>query len=175
MDAGTAILTADRVADSTTTTTAATTANQGPSRYPATHMSPVKVTVACGLMALLISACGIPTKPLAGTAHLGQQTGNHGIVDDPRMPQVKCLRSDKLPFRQYYADGVQHLPAIQVGSLPQGPTIIFYPTNGIAQGLQIMGQDAGAEVIGSLLVYPNQSGQTVLTKVEACASIGVKG
>jgi len=138
-------------------------------------MSPVKVAVACGLMALLISACGIPTKPLAGTPHLRSYAGFHGLVDDPRIPQVKCLRSDKLPFRQYYADGVQRLPAIQVGSLPQGPTMIFYPTNGIAQGLQIMGQDAGAEVIGSLLVYPNESGHKVLTKVEACAAIGVKG
>jgi hypothetical protein len=138
-------------------------------------MSPVKVAVACGLMALLISACGIPTKPLAGTAHLGQQAGNHAVVDDPRIPQVKCLRGDKLPFREYYADGVQHLPAIQVGTLPQGPTIIFYPTNGIAQGLQIMGQDAGAEVIGSLLVYPNNATSTVLKQVEACAAIGVKG
>lgn len=138
-------------------------------------MSVVKVAVACGLMALLIGACGIPTKPMAGTAHLSQQAGNHGVVDDPRIPQVKCLRSDKLQFREYFAGGVQHLPAIQVGSLPQGPTVVFYPTNGIAQGLQIMGQDAGAEVIGSLLVYPNQSRRTVLTKVEACAAIGVKG
>ena len=138
-------------------------------------MSPVKVAVACGLMALLISACGIPPKPLAGTAHLRHYAGFYGLVDDPRIPQVKCLRSDKLRFREYYADGLQHLPAIQVGSRPHGPTMIFYPTDGIAQGLQIMGQDAGAEVIGALLVYPNQSGSTVLKKVEACASIGVKG
>jgi hypothetical protein len=138
-------------------------------------MSPAKVAVACGLMALLISACGIPPKPVAGTAHLRHYAGWYGLTDDPRKPQVSCLKSDKLPFHEYYADGVQHLPAIQVGSLPQGPTIIFYPTAGIAQGLQIMGQDAGAEVIGSLLVYPNQSGSQVLKQVEACASIGVKG
>ena|SRR5579875_665490 len=138
-------------------------------------MSPAKVAVACGLMALLISACGIPPKPVAGTAHLRKQPGFYGLVDDPRIPQVKCLRSDKLPFHQYYADGRQHLPAIQVESRPQGPTIIFYPTAGVAQGLQIMGQEAGAEVIGSLLVYPNQAGHKVLTKVESCAAIGVKG
>lgn len=138
-------------------------------------MTPVKVAVACGLMALLISACGIQSKPMAGTAHLGHQAGNHGIVDDPRLPQVRCLRSDKLSFREYYADGLQHLPAIQVGSRPTGPTMIFYPTAGIAQGLQIMGKDAGAEVIGSLLVYPNQAHHRELTKVEACAAIGVKG
>ena len=143
--------------------------------YPATHMSPAKVAVACGLMALLISACGIPVKPQAGTAHLRQHAGFYGITDDPRKPQVTCLKSDKLPYREYYADGIQHLPAIQVGSRTQGPTIIFYPTAGIAQGLQIMGQESGAEVIGALLVYPNQAQRNVLTKVEACASIGVKG
>jgi hypothetical protein len=138
-------------------------------------MSLAKVAVACGLMALLISACGIQAKPEAGTSHLTSQAGFQGIVDDPRMPQVSCLKSDKLPFREYYADGVQHLPAIQVGARAQGPTMIFYPTDGIAQGLQIMGQETGAEVIGALLVYPNQSRPQELTKVEACAAIGVKG
>ena len=143
--------------------------------YPASHMSLAKVAVACGLMVLLISACGIPPKPEAGTAHLRHYAGFYGLTDDPRKPQVSCLKSDKLRFREYYADGVQHLPAIQVGSLPQGPTMIFYPTDGIAQGLQIMGQETGAEVIGALLVYPNHSSTNVLKKVEACAAIGVKG
>jgi hypothetical protein len=138
-------------------------------------MTPVKVAVACGLMALLISACGIPTKPEAGTAHLTKHAGFYGVVDDPRKPQIACLKSDKLPYREYYADGVQHLPAIQVGSGTQGPTMIFYPTAGVSQGMQIMGQEAGGEAIGSLLVYPNQSAKSMLTKVEACAAIDVKG
>jgi hypothetical protein len=138
-------------------------------------MSVAKVAVVCGLMALLISACGIQAKPEAGTAHLIHNASFRGLVDDPRLPQVKCLKSDKLPYRQYYADGVQHLPAIQVGTRTQGPTIIFYPTDGVAQGLQIMGQETGAEVIGALLVYPNRARRSELTKVEACAAIGVKG
>lgn len=138
-------------------------------------MSAVKVAVACGLIALLVSACGIAQKPEAGTTHLRHYAGFRGRVDDPRMPQVNCLKSDKLPYREYYADGVQHLPAIQVGGRAQGPTMIFYPTDGIAQGLQIMGQETGAEVIGALLIYPNKSRLAELTKVEACAAIGVKG
>lgn len=138
-------------------------------------MSPAKVAVACGLMALLISACGIPPKPEAGTANLRKSPGFYGVKDDPRIPQAKCLRSDKLPYREYYADGAQGLPAIQVGSLPQGPTIIFYPTAGIAQGMQITAKEGGAEVIGSLLVYPNQAQPNVLTEVENCAAIGVVG
>jgi hypothetical protein len=138
-------------------------------------MSLAKVAVVCGLMALLISACGIQAKPEAGTPHLTSYPGYQGRVDDPRLPQVSCLKSDKLPFREYYADGIQHLPAIQVGARAQGPTIIFYPTDGIAQGLQIMGQETGAEVIGALLVYPNNARPSELSKVEACAAIGVKG
>jgi hypothetical protein len=138
-------------------------------------MSPAKVAVACGLMALLISACGIPPKPEAGTAHLRHHAGFYGLTDDPRKPQVTCLKSDKLHFHKYYADGAQHLPAIQVGTLPQGPTMIFYSTAGIAQGLQIRGQETAGAVIGSLVVYPNQASSKLLKKVQACASIGVKG
>ncbi len=138
-------------------------------------MSPAKLAVACGLMALLISACGIATKPVAGTANLRHQAGFYGLTDDPRLPQGKCLKRDRLTFREYYADGAQHLPAIQVSSRPQGPTIIFYPTDGIAQGLQIRGQEPGAAVIGGLLVYPNQASPKLLKKVQACASIGVAG
>lgn len=138
-------------------------------------MSPAKVAVVCGLMALLISACGIPVKPVAGTAHLTHHAGFYGHTDDPRIPQVKCLKSDGLPFHQYYADGTQHLPAIQVGSRPQGPTIIFEPTAGYAQGLQMRGVETGAAVIGALLVYPNHAGSKVLSQVRACAAIGVVG
>jgi hypothetical protein len=138
-------------------------------------MSLAKVAVVCGLMALMLSACGIQAKPEAGTAHLIHQAGSHDHVDDPRIPQATCLKSDKLRFREYYANGVQRLPAIQVGARAQGPTLIFYPTDGVAQGLQIMGQETGAEVIGALLVYPNQARRSELTKVEACAAIGVKG
>ncbi len=140
-------------------------------------MSLPKVTIICGLMALLLSACGIQQKPVAGATQqqIKNSSGNESYVDDPRIPQVKCLRSDKLPFRKYYADGAQHLPAIQVGSVPAGPTIIFYPTAGVAQGEQIQGKEGGAAVIGSLLVYPNRAGSKVLAKVRACAAIGVVG
>lgn len=137
-------------------------------------MSAVKVAVACGLVALLISACGIAPKPVAGTTHLRKHTGYFGLRDDPRVKPLPCLRAAKFHFHQYYS-GKQRLPAIQIGSLPSGPTVIFYPTPGIAQGLQIMGQETAAEVIGALLVYPNHARTHELTKVEACAAIGVKG
>ncbi|WP_249018969.1 hypothetical protein [Conexibacter sp. S30A1] len=137
-------------------------------------MSPAKVAVACVLTALLVSACGIPPKPEAGSPNLLKNSAFRGVVDDPRTPHVACLRADKVPFHEFYT-AKQHLPAIQVGSLPSGPTIIFYPTPGIAQGLQIMGQEQGAEVIGSALVYPNQASNSVINDVEQCMAIGVSG
>lgn len=137
-------------------------------------MSPAKVAVACGLMALVISACGIPPKPVAGTANLRKHRGYYALKDDPRIKHAKCLRADKLPIHQYLTTK-QRLPAIQVGTAPGGPLIVFYPTPGAAQALQITGQQEGAEAIGAALLYPNNASNAVLTKVEACTSIGVTG
>jgi hypothetical protein len=95
-------------------------------------------------------------------------------VDDPRNVHLPCLRGAGLPIHEY-ATGAQRLPTIQVGTLPTGPTIIFYPTPGIAQGLQLMGEEQGAEVIGSALLYPNQASDSELSIVEKCVAIGVSG
>ncbi len=146
-------------------------------------MSAVKVAVACGLAALLLSACGIAPKPQAGSAQLRtlaaagrlhKLVGFHGILDDPRVPHAKCLRREKVRFHEYRTKK-DDLPAIQVGTLPTGPTIIFYPTPGIAQGLQIMAREQGAEIIGNALLYPNGASGTELTKVEDCTAQGVFG
>jgi hypothetical protein len=137
-------------------------------------MSLAKVAVVCALTALLISACGIQQKPLAGTPKIEKSRGFHGVVDDPRAKHTPCLRADKLHFRRYRS-GPQHLPAIQIGSLPAGPTIIFYPTPGAAQALQLQGKDEGAEAIGSALLFPNNASGSELAKVENCTSISVTG
>jgi len=137
-------------------------------------MSLAKVAVVCALTALLISACGIQQKPLAGTPKIEKSRGFYGVVDDPRAKHTPCLRADKLKLHQYYT-AQQRLPAIQVGSPPTGPTIIFEPTPGAAQALQLKGKDEGAEVIGSALLFPNKASASVLTMVEACTSIGVSG
>lgn len=137
-------------------------------------MSLAKVAVVCALAALLISACGIQQKPLAGTSKIEKSRGFHGVVDDPRAKHTPCLRADKLHFRKYRS-GPLRLPAIQVGSLPTGPTIIFYATPGAAQARQLQGEDEGAEAIGSALLFPNNASGSLLTKVENCTSIGVSG
>ena len=137
-------------------------------------MSLAKVAVVCALTALLVSACGIQQKPLAGTAKIKKARDFYGVVDDPRAKHTPCLRTDKLKFHQYYT-AHQRLPAIQIGSLPAGPTIIFEATPGAAQALQLDGKDEGAEVIGSALLFPNKASGSLLSKVENCTSIGVSG
>lgn len=134
-------------------------------------MSLAKVTIVCGLAALLISACGIQAKPQAGSSfNTLQKSGNYyGRVDDPVRKQVKCLIAHKMNYHFYYT-AKQHLPAIQILKAPEGPTMVFYPTAGIAQGLQIMGQEQGAEVINATLLYPNDATGRLLTEAEACAS-----
>lgn len=127
----------------------------------------------CVATALSLAACGIAAKPEAGTAHVDLARGSHARVDDPRTKHVDCLLADRLPIRLYRASG--NRPAIQVGSAPSGPTIVFEPTPGAAQGAQITGQVQGAEVIGSALVYPNAAPDAELSKVEACVALGVTG
>src|ERR1700761_8693402 len=114
-------------------------------------MSKTRLVLACGLMAWLIGACGIQKKPEAGTPHVNKAPGSHAKYDDPRKGREKCLRKHHLRGRYYYASGGR--PAIQVGTPPTGPTIIFESTPAFAEGLQIEGKVQAAEVIGSALVY----------------------
>lgn len=136
-------------------------------------MSLVKVALACALMALALGACGVQNKPRAGTS-LSAAHGFYGSVDDPRGVHAACIAGAGLPVHEYFTRiGKNRMPAIQVGTLPTGPTIIFYPTAGIAQGQQIMDIEQGAEVIGAALLYPNKASASVLTTVENCTAIGV--
>jgi hypothetical protein len=133
-----------------------------------------QLAVTVGLMAVLLSACGISAKPQAGTAHISRSANYHGLVDEPWTLQVKCLKRDHVKFRKYPA-GAKTLPRIQIGTLPTGPTIVFEPTPGAAQYLQIRGGAQGAEAIGAALLYPNQAANELLTKVEDCTAAGVTG
>jgi len=133
-----------------------------------------QLAVTVGLMAVLLSACGISAKPQAGTAHISRSHDFYGLVDHPYTLDVKCLKTDHVKFRKYLTKS-QKLPAIQIRSLPTGPTLVFEPTPGIAQGIQIQGGAEGAEVIGAALLYPNQAKNKLLTKVEDCAVVGANG
>ena len=136
-------------------------------------MSFAKVAVAGGLLAIALSACGIQEKPLVGTANVNHLSGNHAKVDDPRVKHVKCLRADGLRLREYYT--AQGIPAIQVGSYPSGPTILFYNSPGYAEGLKMAGKEQGGELIGAAVMYPNRAPGWEASQVEYCAAIGVPG
>jgi hypothetical protein len=138
-------------------------------------MSPAKLALGGGLVAMALAAagCGIAAKPMAGSPQLSHARGYHARVDDPRVRHTSCLRADGIPFHLFRADG--NRPAIQVGTAPSGPTIVFEPTPGDAQGAQITGQAQGAEVIGAALVYPGQASDAELSQVESCVAVGVTG
>jgi hypothetical protein len=130
-------------------------------------MSSVKLTLAIGLVAISLAACGSTAKPQAGT--LNAASVNRKAVDDPRKTHVDCLRQEHIPVSEFDRTW------LQVGAKPSGPTIHFAPTPGAAQEFQIDGQVQGAEVIGSALLYPNQASDALLQKVEDCIAKGVTG
>jgi hypothetical protein len=153
-------------------------------------MASSKLVVACGLTAVSLSACGIAAKPTAGTLHLDRAPGNHSQLDDPRKTHAKCMRLAGLPITEFRESlhatpgltpvagtvpQVNSLPAIQVGTAPTGPTVVFLATPGGAQYAQIDGYAQGAEVIGGALVYPNQASDQELATVEGCTALGVTG
>ncbi len=139
-------------------------------------MSYAKLAAACGLvaMALAVSACGIQAKPVAGTVHLNRVPGNHDYVSDPRTRYLSCLRHDHFQVTKFDF-GPQKFRSLQINSKPDGPTVVFQATPGLAEGDQILGQDAGAEVIGSAQVYPNHATNKLMKMVESCLSIKVQG
>jgi len=132
-------------------------------------MSSVKIAAACGLAALVLAGCGSSAKPEAGALGTPPPPYGRGKIDDPSTTHVTCIRSAGLSVVKVGQTGVQ------VGSPPAGPTIQFLPTPGAAQQAQISGQVQGAEVIGSALLYPNQTSDGELKKVEDCLAVGVQG
>jgi hypothetical protein len=117
--------------------------------------------LAAGLAAVAVSGCGNLAHPPQG----------RGRVDDPRTSSGRftCLLAHHLPATEVGATG------IQIGSLPNGPTIQFAPTPGAATADQIQNTEQGAEVIGSALLYPNQASDNELNTIENCLDQGVSG
>jgi hypothetical protein len=137
-------------------------------------MPSAKLAAAIVLSALSLSACGISSKPEAGTPK-AIATGHKGL-DDPRSKHTACLEQAHVAFHdEQYTVAGRVLPSFQVGTAPTGPTVAFEPTPGDAQGVQIQGEAQGAEVIGSALLYPNRAPDSLLSVVENCVGQGVKG
>ena len=122
---------------------------------------PLVKTAAAGLVtAILVCGCGSTVKPPQG----------RGKVDDPRLDhpdRVACLKAAHLSVQLVGQTG------IQIGPLPNGPSVQFLPTPQAAEAAQITGEAQGAEVIGAALVYPHQASQGEMTLVENCMAVGV--
>jgi len=123
-----------------------------------------------GLAAVsLLCGCGVTLKPPQG----------HGAVDSPlttHPDRLACLRADHLAVTVLKTRG--SIPTeIRVGQPPSAALVQFAPTPGIAQGFQIQGLRSyqGAEVIGQALLYPEHASNALLTDVEDCLSVDVKG
>ncbi len=134
-------------------------------------MSSARLAAAFTVAAVGLSACGsIRVQPVAPPG--SSKPVSHGRVDDPRTTKnnrVRCLQQAHLPVQEVGATG------LQIGPPPAGPTVVFAPTPGAAQARQIEGQEQGAEVIGSALLYPNQGSDAELGKIETCLAQGVPG
>jgi hypothetical protein len=111
---------------------------------------------------------------LCGCSSVLKTAQGHGKVDSPvtnHPNHVECLRADHLRVK------VLSPIELQVGQPPDGAKVIFEPTPGTAQGVQMEGirTDQGAEVIGTALLFPNRASNGVLTDIENCLSVDVKG
>jgi hypothetical protein len=123
-----------------------------------------------GVTAATAAACAAAVV-LSGCASLAKPAGGRGAAVDPRTgppDYLACLRANRLAVSEQGTD------RLQIGHLPSGPTIVFAPTAGIAEGRQIEGKAQGAEVIGAALLYPNHAPGAELTVIENCLGQGVK-
>jgi hypothetical protein len=137
-------------------------------------MPSAKLAAAIVLSVLSLSACGISSKPEAGTRKA--IANGHKGLDDARTKHTACLRQAHIAFHnEELTVAGKPLPGFQVNAAPAGPTVIFEATPGDAQGAQIQGEAQSAEVIGSALLYPNQASDSLLKVVENCVGLGVKG
>jgi hypothetical protein len=133
-------------------------------------MSPGKLAVTAGLLAIGLSACGSTAKPLAGSATNSTTTIHaRGRIDDPRTTHIKCLRAHGVPVVRVGQTG------LTAGAGTGTVTVTFEPTTGAAQAQQIRDAEQGAEVIGSALLYPDQASDSELKTIEACLAVGVSG
>ncbi len=120
-------------------------------------------TAAVCLTALAASACGSSVK---------SATSSRGKIDNPataKANRIQCLTDKHIPVRQV------SLNELWLGPQPASPRVVFDATEGAAQGVQIHGQDPGAEVIGAALLFPDQAPGKELSVIENCLSKGVKG
>ncbi len=125
-------------------------------------MPHAKLVAALGAVAILLCGCGAVVKPPHGR-------GRAVDLRTSGADHLACLLAHHLPAHE------AGQAAIQIGSLPTGPTVQFVPSASAALDRQVDGTAQGAEVIGSALLYPRQAPDAELTKIENCLDQGVGG
>ena len=130
---------------------------------PAIRRRAALTCIAAFALLVILAGCSA-SKPAQG----------RGQVDSPittKTNHLKCLQQEHLPVQ------VTSPISLQIGPLPAGPTVVFQPTPGTAQGTQIKGYGPtqGAEVIGSAQLYPNGADDGELKQIETCLGKGVSG
>ncbi len=125
---------------------------------------PWAAAVVLVVASLLVCGCGSAAKPARGRGQI-----DNAITT--KTNHLKCLQQQHLPVEETSPT------SLQIGPLPNGPTVQFVPTSGAAQSLQITGakQDQGAEVIGGALLYPHGASDGELKQIETCLGNGVSG
>jgi hypothetical protein len=133
-------------------------------------MRSAKLTAACALAALTLSACGTTAKPQAGSADVSvHKAGARGVVDDPRLRHLQCLEATHMPVIE------RGKTDLLIGTPPNQVAATFTPTPGAAQDEQISGHTPGGEVIGSAVLYPGSAPDSELQPIEDCLAQGVSG
>jgi hypothetical protein len=132
--------------------------------------SKLRVVVLLAVTAAL-AGCGSSFKTVAGSDLPAATTKplGYGVIDNAPLPHAKCMRAAGLPAVDI------GITKIQVGRLPDGPTIIFAPDPNTAEAAQIEGKAPGAEVIGAALLFVHQAPTSELKKLEGCLDRGVAG
>ena len=122
-------------------------------------MPHAKSVAALAAAVLILCGCGAAVKPPHG----------RGQVEDPRTEagRLECLVAHHFPARKVGRTG------IQIGPLPIGPTVLFEPSDAAAETRQVDGTAQGAEVIGTVLLYPHQASDTELNQIENCVAQGM--
>jgi hypothetical protein len=113
----------------------------------------------------LIGLSGLVTLSIAGCGG----TSRRGVIDDQRTMHARCMTQAGLTVAEVGQT------VLQVGDSATGARIDFQATPGAAQQAQISGQAQAAEVIGSALLYPQQTSDAQLKAIEDCLAQGVQG
>jgi hypothetical protein len=97
-----------------------------------------------------------------GASDTGGSAGAGPDPNDKQAVALDCLNGKDVPVARRGDSG------LQVGDPASGPRIVFYLTNGQAEGKQFAGGAQGAEQIGAALLYVRQGNDDLLQKVEDC-------